>query len=247
MPQNPLSPSAAWFDTPYYHILYKNRDFQEAETFIDRLNSLFSFRAGQTALDLACGRGRYSFYMHEKGLSVTGIDISPSNIAYAKHLENEDLHFITHDMLLPFPGRDYDYIFNLFTSFGYFHNEQDNITVLKNCNKALRDNGILLIDFLNVRKVVTELKAEEEREEKNIRFRIKKRQEGDFIVKEIEIEDKGEVKKFFEYVRLLDKSRFECYMDEACLTIEKIFGNYMLEPFDEHSSDRLILICKKKL
>lgn len=239
-------PSAAWFDTPYYHILYKNRDIREAEAFIDRLNTFFVFKKGEKALDLACGRGRHSFYLHEKGLSVTGIDISPSNIAYAKRLETEGLCFINHDMLLPFPESDFDYIFNLFTSFGYFPNEDDDLKVLKNCREALKNDGVLLIDFLNVKKAVGELKAEEKREEKNILFKIRKRQEKDFIVKEITVEDEGQVKKFYEYVRMLDKSRFVHYMEEAGLMIERTFGNYKLEPFDEKSSDRLILICKKQ-
>lgn len=246
MPENSSTPAVAWFDTPYYHILYKNRDFREAEAFIDRLSAFFLFKEDEKALDLACGRGRHSFYLHERGLSVTGIDISPSNIAYAKRLETGGLRFINHDMLLPFPEGDFNYIFNLFTSFGYFPNEEDDINVLKNCREALKNDGVLLIDFLNVKKVVGELKAEEKREEKNILFKIRKREEKDFIVKEITVEAEGEVKKFYEYVRMLDKSRFAHYMEEAGLMIEKTFGNYKLEPFDEKSSDRLILVCKKQ-
>jgi cyclopropane fatty-acyl-phospholipid synthase-like methyltransferase len=49
-----------WFDSPYYHILYKYRDDSEANGFIDHLLEALNPRPGARILDLACGRGRYS-------------------------------------------------------------------------------------------------------------------------------------------------------------------------------------------
>ena len=47
----------------------------------------------------------------------------------------------------------YNYVFNLFTSFGYFENKKDNILVVQGISKALKKNGILLRDcksFINL-------------------------------------------------------------------------------------------------
>jgi len=48
-----------WFNTEYYHILYKNRDHKEAENFIDKLYMHFGLK-DEFVCDLACGKGRHS-------------------------------------------------------------------------------------------------------------------------------------------------------------------------------------------
>ena len=51
-----------WFNSPYYHILYANRDHQEAADFIDTIAEYFHFKKDQKALDAGCGRGRHAIY-----------------------------------------------------------------------------------------------------------------------------------------------------------------------------------------
>ncbi len=82
-----------WFNSPYYHILYKNRDGNEARFFIDNLIGFLEISSRNRVLDLACGRGRHSVYLNSKGFRVVGIDIAPGNIAYARQFENDRLHF----------------------------------------------------------------------------------------------------------------------------------------------------------
>ena len=81
-------------------------------------------------LDLACGKGRHSIYLNSLGFEVTGVDISANSIKIANESANDKLHFHVHDMRENLPNK-YDAIFNLFTSFGYFDNEEDNIKTLK--------------------------------------------------------------------------------------------------------------------
>ena len=54
---------ASWFDTPYYHILYKDRDYSEAQDFMDNLTNYLNIPEHGTILDLACGKGRHSVYL----------------------------------------------------------------------------------------------------------------------------------------------------------------------------------------
>jgi len=49
---------ASWFDTPYYHILYKDRDYDEAQAFMDNLTHYLNLPEESKILDLACGKGR---------------------------------------------------------------------------------------------------------------------------------------------------------------------------------------------
>ena len=89
---------ASWFDTPYYHILYKDRDYEEAQAFMDNITQYLNLEQGAKVLDLACGKGRHSLYLNKLGYDVTGADLSANSIAEASKYENKTLHFRIHDM-----------------------------------------------------------------------------------------------------------------------------------------------------
>ena len=88
----------SWFDTPYYHILYKHRDYQEAEVFIKNILTYLNLDKDDSILDLACGKGRHSIFLNSLGHKVTGLDLSKNNIEYAKKHESNSLSFEVHDM-----------------------------------------------------------------------------------------------------------------------------------------------------
>src|SRR5687768_1289478 len=107
----------SWFDSPWYPILYSHRDHAEAEAFVENLLKTLAPAPGARFLDLACGRGRHARFIHRRGFDVTGLDLSTASIADARLFEEPGLRFAVQDMRHPFPGT-YDYILNLFTSFG---------------------------------------------------------------------------------------------------------------------------------
>ena len=59
-----------WFNSPYYHILYKNRDIKEAELFIDNLINKLKLKKTSKLIDIACGKGRHACYFNKKGFDV---------------------------------------------------------------------------------------------------------------------------------------------------------------------------------
>ena len=143
---------STWFDSPYYHILYKNRNEEEAQVFMDNITHYLNMPENGTILDLACGKGRHSIYLNKLGYQVTGVDLSENSIATANESSNETLQFITHDMREPW-NETYDAVFNLFTSFGYFDTHEDNIKTLKAIKDSINEYGFGVIDFFNaVRK-----------------------------------------------------------------------------------------------
>ncbi len=235
-----------WFDSPYYHILYKNRDESEAEGFIDQLLETLGPRPGARILDLACGRGRYSRHLADKGFDVTGIDLSPKSIAFARQYERDNLSFFTHDMRLPFRTNYFDYVFNFFTSFGYFDNEKDDIKTLHNVAIGLRPGGTFVLDFFNSVYVVNRLTGSEEKVIDGILFKVHKRVEGQHVIKSIDFQDKGQSWHFGERVRLFMPEDFERLFDAAGLEIRKTYGDYQLQPFRRESSPRLILVAQPK-
>ena len=124
----------SWFDTPFYHILYKDRDYSEAQDFMTNLTEYLNMPEHGTIMDLACGKGRHSVFLNTLGYNVLGVDLSQNSINYAKQFENETLKFEVHNMCEPYDG-EFDAVFNLFTSFGYFDKEEDNLNTIKAIHK----------------------------------------------------------------------------------------------------------------
>lgn len=234
-----------WFDSPYYHHLYSNRDYSEAESFIDNLIEVLQPEKHFRFLDLACGKGRHSIYLNKKGFDVTGVDLSQQSIECAKQSENENLHFYVHDMRKLFRTNYFDIALNLFTSFGYFENERDDNAVINSVCKALKPNGIFVLDFMNSKKAITDLIQEETKTINDISFKINKKIENNFIVKQIRFTDEGKEYMFEERVKTLTLADFEKYFEANKLKIVNLRGNYALDEFDEKHSDRLIIIAKK--
>ena len=234
---------ASWFDTPYYHILYKDRDYEEAQLFMDNITSYLNLPEDAKILDLACGKGRHSIYLNQLGYDVTGADLSQHSIDDAKKFSNDTLHFEVHDMREPFEQK-YDAIFNLFTSFGYFENESDNLKTLKAICASLSEYGFGVIDFMNVKKVIENLVPAEVKTVEGIDFHIKRYVIDDYIYKEIDFEDKGEQFHFVEKVKALTLQDFETMMEEAGIYLLDTFGDYKLRKFFKNESERLIMIFK---
>lgn len=232
-----------WFDTQYYHILYKDRDYQEAGMFIDNITSYLNLPENAKVLDLACGKGRHSVYLNKLGFEVTGADLSENSINQAQKNKNETLHFVVHDMREPFEQK-FDAIFNLFTSFGYFDNDQDNITTLKAIKESLSEFGFAVLDFMNVEKVIPNLVASEVKTIEGIDFHINRRFENGYIYKDISFEDNSEEYNFIERVKAFRLEDFEQMMEESGIYLLDVFGDYKLGKFQKSTSDRLIMIFK---
>lgn len=234
-----------WFDTKYYHILYQNRNDEDAHFFMNNLVKKLDVKPNAEVLDLACGKGRHSIFLNEKGLKVTGVDLSKESIAYAKQFENESLHFDVHDMREVYP-KQFDYVFNLFTSFGYFENDTENQATINAMKKMLKKDGVLVIDFLNAPKTITNLVAKEEKTLDGIQFNITKAVVNGFIVKTIAFEDDGKHFSYQERVKALNLKDFKTFFEKAGLELKEIYGNSKLEKYDEERSDRLIMVLEEK-
>lgn len=234
-----------WFNSPYYHILYQDRDEDEARFFIDNITRFLDIKPHHKLLDLASGKGRHSVYLNQKGFEVVGADLSKANIKFSKQFANERLSFVVHDMREVLRTSCFDYVLNLFTSFGYFEEEKENIKTLKAIAQNLKPKGTVLIDFFNPAFVVKNLIPYQIKTHQGIDFHLYKRVEDGFVIKNICFQEGEEHFHFQERVRLLDKPTFEAYFEQAGLEIQHIFGDYTLHPYQPLDSERMIFVVKK--
>ncbi len=239
----------SWFDSHFYHKLYFERDEQEAKNFIKNLIEYLQPAAQSFMLDVACGKGRHSKTLSSYGHTVTGIDISPQSIAFAKKYENDRLEFYQHDMRLTYRINYYQFAFNLFTSFGYFNTQRENDDAIRTIAQSIKPDGTFVIDYLNQQYVADRLIPSEIKEIEGTTFRIKRYKENGFFIKQIQIEDASLSVPLIhqEKVAAFTFTNFEQMFKKQGLVINAVFGNYQLQPFDINSSPRLIIVAQKKV
>ncbi|MGN6646156.1 MAG: class I SAM-dependent methyltransferase [Cytophaga sp.] len=245
MPQLQKEWFDTWFDTPYYHILYSNRNETEAEVFLTNLMDHLKVKKGASILDLPCGKGRHTLFLAEKGYTLTGADLSGASIAMAQSHAPAGVTFLVHDLRKPAWNESFDYVLNLFTSFGYFETEAEDKAAFTTLSRALKKGGSLVIDFMNVARAVNLLKEEETKTIEGITFHLKRYVQDGYIHKEIRFEADDTPYFFTERVKALTLEDFKGFFTFAGLTLTDVFGSYQLDAYDAIESDRLIMIAKK--
>ena len=243
MSDNTTTWFTSWFDTPFYHILYKDRDDTEAHAFMDTLTNYLNIPEGGTILDLACGKGRHARYLNQIGYNVIGADLSENSIEFAKQFENNMLHFEVHDMCKPY-SKQFDGVFNLFTSFGYFDDDADNLKTIAAIKENLNTVGFGVIDFMNSTFVIDNLVPEEVKTVDGIDFYLKRYVDDGYIVKDITFTADDDTYNFQERVRAFTLADFELLFEQAGVHLLEIFGDYNLGKFNTKTSERLVMIFK---
>ncbi len=234
-----------WFDSSFYHQLYANRDEHEAASFIDELVNELQPATDSKMLDLGCGNGRHSKYLASKGFDVTGMDLAASSIRQAKRSETRNLHFYRHDMRVPFGRNTFDYVFNFFTSFGYFDNPSEDRKVVSNIYSALKPGGLLVMDYINSVYSEKKLVPVEKKEIDGIVYNIIRWTTDTHFFKKIRIENMGDPIEHIERVKKFSVDDLKNLFAHCGLHLEKVYGDYHLNEYDIQTSPRLILVAKK--
>jgi SAM-dependent methyltransferase len=237
-----------WFNSPYYHLLYNNRDEDEAQAFLERLIAHLQPAKAATMLDVACGKGRHSKALADMGFDVTGIDLSQSSIAAAKLDETESLHFYEHDMRLPFWINYFDFAFNFFTSFGYFKTEREHNNALRTIAQSLRKDGLFVIDYLNVHYTEDRMQKSFTKTFDDITFHVSKWHDDDHFFKQIQVTDATNVLPKHlstEKVAKFNLGDFTDMLAYQKMQVQDVFGDYQLGSYDIKKSPRMIIIAKK--
>lgn len=152
--------------TPWYQLFFHDDYLRMYAPFLpsaqssnesEAIQQLLSLTSNGHILDLCCGIGRHSIPLAQKGIQVTALDLSPTLLRHArKAIEHQELplNFIHADMRrLPFDNT-FDAIINVFTSFGYLENEQEDQRVLQEVQKALKPGGLFLLENIHQVKVI---------------------------------------------------------------------------------------------
>jgi SAM-dependent methyltransferase len=238
-----------WFRDTNYRTVYEHRDEQEAGSLIDLIERTIGHDARRRVLDLACGSGRHALAVARRGYSdVTGIDLSPTLLAEARHaaeFEGLPVRFLERDMR-DIPEERFDLALNLFTSFGYFENDDDNAAVIESVAQHLSPGGCFVIDFFNSRWLREHYIARDERNlPSGSRLEQTRWVENGRIEKRLIIREASEAREYIESVRLFELRDFDGMFEKAGLRLTETFGGYTGEAYNEESSHRLIMFAER--
>lgn len=236
---------AAWFDSPYYPVLYCHRNEAEACFLIHNIVSHLKLDKGAKVLDLACGSGRHALEFANLGMEVVGIDLSEQAIARANESAQGKAEFFVHDMRQLFWNRHFNLVVNLFTSYGYFHNKADDMRVMQSVHDALAPGGYFIMDYLNAKRVVAQLVQSEQIVRNGIQFKIERRVERNMVTKHIEVVDGSATHFYKEEVDLLTESDLTELMEDAGFTVIGLYGDYALGPYSLDQSERLVILAQR--
>lgn len=245
-----------WFKDSFgedYKIVYRHRNRVNAEREICSMMKWMDLKPAAAVLDIGCGTGRHAHALKSLGYRVTGLDLSEVLLSEARLSDDKgQVVWINGDMReLPFEDNTFDATVNLFTSFGYFDDYNDNIKVLKEIRRVLKPEGRFLIDFLNPMDLKCNLVPASDRvdEPSGLHISEKRSIEGDFVVKKIEVKPLaehtghiGQIRHYEERVRLINLDQFREMLKQAGLALDTIYGDYEGGPYQADTSKRLILL-----
>jgi SAM-dependent methyltransferase len=230
-----------WFDDNYLK-LYLHRNSEDAEKQVQLIINTVKPQKHQLLLDLACGEGRHCLLFHKRGYHITGIDLSEQLIQSGK-TKHPGLDLQVGDMR-HIKGT-YDIILSLFTSFGYFDTDQENISIIRSISHALQPGGWFWIDFLNPGYIKETLVPESELElEDGVKVCEQRYFDNNAIVKIITFYEPEGKKQYQERVKLYTKENLETMMRKFHIHPAGTFGNYAGEDWFS-CSPRTIIYGRK--
>ncbi len=133
-----------------YRTLYAARDDAEAGVQAAFAIEQLEIHPDDTVLDLCCGHGRHLEALASRNIRAVGVDLSLP--LFKEALARGSGPLLRADMRrLPFAGgaEGFSVLVNLYTSFGYFQEENDNLAVIEEIARVLRPGGRFLIDLMN--------------------------------------------------------------------------------------------------
>ena len=144
-----------WFEnelfwSEMYTFMFPEERFQLAEEHIEKILVLVGYKDG-VVLDLCCGPGRHSIALAKRGIRVTAVDRSEFLLNKAKAEAAKlglEIEFVSDDMRQFVRKGAFSLVLNLFTSFGYFDDRDDDLKVLRNVHESLLPGGAIIIDMM---------------------------------------------------------------------------------------------------
>lgn len=232
------------FTTEYLEI-YRHRSPVQGRQQVGQMLASGILPKNGRVLDLCCGAGRHLLPMRAAGLDAVGLDLS-MDLLRAGSLGGVAVR--ADARLVPFGAALFDVVTNLFSSFGYFPDDEAHHGVLAEICRVLVPGGRLVIDHMNAEVVIRDLKPESIEQRDGLLLRQQRRYDAKSrrVIKDVEYTPEGaETRRWHESVRLFTPAELDRFLTQAGLTVEARYGDLDGSGFDESASSRQVVVARK--
>jgi SAM-dependent methyltransferase len=240
--------NAGFFGSGYFTEYEEECNNEKIILEVDFLEKHLPINQGASILDCPCGYGRHSIELARRGYKMTGQDLNGFFIRKARALAkkaNVSLRLIKKDMRkIPYKN-EFDYAINLFSSFGYLENENEDQKVLDQTMRALRLGGRFILDVINRDYVIHTYKVSDYSEVESGMVTIINR-EFDSIAgrnneRRLRIWSNGKREETFHSMRMYTVAELIKMLQKSGFNIRHIYGGYNMETLTINS-ERCIIV-----
>lgn len=128
-------------------VMFNQARLEQTPEDVDAIVELLGLAPDARVLDLCCGPGRYALELRRRGFAVTGVDLHAPYLEQAREKDAE-VEWVHSDMREFRRDGAFDAAINLFSSFGYFEDPEDDRRVARNVCQSLKPGGVFLLDTM---------------------------------------------------------------------------------------------------
>lgn len=236
-----------FFDDNYLKIYLEKQNPILTKKQVDFIIEELTLKIGDKILDLGCGIGRHLIEIGKRGFFGVGVEFNKKYIEIANILRGDlkNIEFKNIDMRDINFENEFDGAISMWTSFGYFSDEE-NLILLKKINNSLKKCRKFLLDIENIYYMLKNLPKErwEKEDDLFILERNELKTKTSRLLTERYIIKEKEIKRYIRKYRIYTLKEIELYLNESNFKILKTFGGYEKEDYS-YQSKRLIIISEK--
>lgn len=242
-----------WFaDTELWHkfrpFMFDGNTNEDARCEVDLLLTL-SGKSSCPVIDFCCGFGRHAIALSQAGCTVTGIDIDASFIAEARieaQARQQKVELIRADVREQHFHEEFDLAVNLYSSFGYFENPEDDLRFCQNAHSALKKAGIFIIETIAKETFRNAVPAKSWRKIGDTVLLCEQKSEGAccFLSNSWTVIENGHCYSREFSQRLYSAYELAMLLEKAGFSSSEFFGDFSGSQYNEESR-RLIAVAKK--
>lgn len=242
-----------WFDGTFWEDLYPFLFTEErfAGT-ADELGKVLALTKppGKSVLDLCCGPGRFAVALAKDGFKVVGVDKTRFLLDKARasaKAAKAKIEWVDMDMRDFVRAAAFDLVINMWTSFGYFDDKNDDRLVLGNILTSLKPGGVCLFELMGKERLANILLDTSSEELPDGTLLIQRREIFDDwtrVRNEWILIRKGRSKSFKFHHTIYSGQEFRDRLEQAGFTNVKLYGNLDGDPYGPKAI-RLIAVAHK--
>ena len=230
-------------------IMFSQQRLANSPAEVKNIVSLLDIKPQAHVLDLGCGVGRHSLELARQGFRVTGVDRTHRYLEQATEKATQEglnIEFIQDDMRTFCRPDTYDTVINMFTSFSYFEDPEEDRQVVANVFRSLKSGGSFLLET-HGKETLARIFLERNWEEINGVFVLYERKPtrnwGWMENRWIMFKDNRRIEHKVSH-RLYSATELATLLADCGFTQVNTYGDLSGNPYD-HTARRLVLVAKK--